>query len=344
MNDLSRRQAIKLLGSAAAASFTTADALAATPAPSGLPLFDVVAERAKAFHSQEAPALLDGTYAQLFSRIQAQEHTLTVKRFILPDDTRWYEPSRNDQRFIWGFEADEFGLHFYVTRDEDQRTAIIDHEGNSHRPFKVSKLGDGLRYLALSFQQMREIDAADIFNKAQTYDATVGGDGVCVCSLNHPHETGVWRNTFATQQDFNRLSFEQACMDIAGEFVDDQGIKIISAKPERLILPVALMPVAERLSVAQLQSSKSDPMEVVPTQGILVGKQLVPFTYWDYLRSRHAWFVKTNIDGLLWFEREPFQIVCEHDKERDAVLVTGTEKRKFGCRDPRALFGSLPTA
>ena len=63
---------------------------------------------------------------------------------------------------------------------------------------------------------------------------------------------------------------------------------------------------------------------------------------WDYLLRSDNWFVTTTVNGLDWYEREPFTIKVGVDRKNDTVVVTGAERRKFTYTDPRAIFGAFP--
>lgn len=337
--DLTRRQTIKLLGASAAATFTASASVCAGPALSGSALFDHVANAARDFHVKESAALLDGAYAKVFHKVPYALHTKSFvqTRFQLPDNVRVHEQERDETfRFIWNFTPAEFGAGFYVLRDDDPRDVIVGRglEGPS-RGVRVADLATGLRHLTVSFQQMRETDAAAIFNTARTYDPTVGGDGVSILG-RHPHDRGVWPNTFEAHQPLDGRSLHNALWHTQ-QYVDEAGLRI-SVRPDRLLVGRQMQDTAQT-AIADFKRLNLDayPGLVLPPADLKHDTPVV----WDQLTQPGAWYVLTSIRGFEWYERDGFSITCEWDREADAILVTGGERRCFGCRDPRAVFGSM---
>ena len=63
----------------------------------------------------------------------------------------------------------------------------------------------------------------------------------------------------------------------------------------------------------------------------------------DFLTSNFAWFVKTNIEGLLHILRIPFEMDMWVDNITDNLLVKGYERYVFAYNDPRVMYFSFPT-
>ncbi len=318
---LTRRQGLKLLGAAAAVP----GQLLFGPAAAGHDFFARVEGAALDFHAKETTALLKGTYDKLFTLRKATRSIESVVHVRYPDlaqnvviGDKLIEPPR--QRFIFNAETSEYEIGFNVVADDDPRAKV--DIGTAY--FRVSDVTTGLSVLTTTFQQMRGMDAAAILNGAQTYDASIGGDGVCLCSARHPYDEGVWANTFPTQVDLNCQSLEAALHHIETGFVDDAGIPI-HVRGVDLVVPPALADVGES-AIAAMGADRSAPKLVV----------------WDYLLRQDNWFVTTTVSGLDWYEREPFTIKVGLDRKNDTVVVTGTERRKFTYTDPRAIFGAFP--
>ena len=64
----------------------------------------------------------------------------------------------------------------------------------------------------------------------------------------------------------------------------------------------------------------------------------------DFLTSQYAWFVLTNIKGLIYLERVPFETSMWVDDTTDNLLTKGYERYSFGYNDWRAIWGTFPTA
>lgn len=326
MIDITRRNAVKIMGATiAAVPLYPVEASEVEKASTSLKDWaEQIAAEVSDFERLKAPPLLKGIHDEIFHRRQSTMAVEQVAHMRIPS-------LRNDgfddvpgQRFVFSFEPNERGVFFHVVRDDDARNAI-----NGGKVVRMKDLNSALVAVARTHQQIREIDAASLFNKARTYDASVGGDGVSVCSTNHPCATGVWANTFATQQDLNPQSLAAALRHIRGKAVDDRGLRIM-LDGRKLLAPPALLSDAEA-ALAGLDQKEFLGMSVVPV-------------VWDYLTNERAWFVLTGVNfGLMWFERMPFSLECQVDWVTDSVIVHSYERRVFGCADPRAVFGAFPT-
>jgi hypothetical protein len=234
------------------------------------------------------------------------------------------------QRYIFNAESFEVGLGYAITRK-----SIDDNQYKKDFNLMNLKLID-------SFNQFQEIQAANILNTATTYNSSVGGDGVALCSTAHPYDLGTWANTFGTQLDLNESSLLQACLNIRANFVDEAGLKIY-ARPKELVVPVALIPVADRLTKTELRpgTANNDVNAIISMEGgIRKGDYLVN----DYLTSNYAWFVTTNIDGLVMMDRIPFETDMWVDNITDNVLTKGYQRYTPAYNDPRCIWGSFPSA
>ena len=232
------------------------------------------------------------------------------------------------QRFVWNAEAQEVALGYAITLK-----SIEDNQYTKDFNLMNLKLVD-------SFAQFKEIQGANILNNATTYDASIGGDGQALCSTAHPYDMGTWANTFSTQLDLNESSLLQACINIEGTFVDEAGLRI-NAIPEKLIVPTALKPVAERLLKSELRPGTGD-NDINAIRSMKGG--LTDYMTYHYLTSNYAWFVKSNIKGLLYFDRVAYDTDMWTDNVTDNVLIKGRERYTFSYRDPRSLWGSFPTS
>ena len=87
------------------------------------------------------------------------------------------------ERYVYNQEHNEVALGYAMTRK-----AIDDNLYKTQ--FHPSNLG-----LIESFHQAQEIYAANVLNTATTYNASVGGDGVALCSTAHPIDGQTIANT-----------------------------------------------------------------------------------------------------------------------------------------------------
>ncbi len=235
--------------------------------------------------------------------------------------------NNSGQRFVFNVESFEVGLGYSITRksvDDNQYT----------KDFNLMNLK-----LVNSFNQFKEIQAANILNTATTYNAAVGGDGVALCSVSHPYDLGVWANKFSSELDLNESSLLQACLNIRANFVDEAGLKIY-ARPEKLLVPVNLIPVAQRLLKTELRpgTANNDINAIITMPG-----GISEFIVNDYLTGNYTWFVPTNIDGLVMMERVGFETDMWVDNVTDNILCKGYERYAPSYNDPRCIWGSFPT-
>lgn len=232
------------------------------------------------------------------------------------------------QRYRWNATAFEVALGYAITL-----RAVEDNQYTKDFNMMNLKLID-------SFGQFKEIQGANILNNAQTYDATVGGDGVALCSTAHPYDNGTWANTFTTQLDLNETSLLQSYINIGSTFVDEAGLRA-NATARKLIVPPALEPVALRLTRSELRpgTANNDP-NVIPLLSSGTDKIMV----YHYLTSNFAWFVRTDKEGLHYFDRIAYDSDMWVDNVTDNIMVKGRERYTFSYRDPRAIWGSFPTA
>jgi len=232
------------------------------------------------------------------------------------------------QRFSWNATANEVALGYAITL-----RAVEDNQYTKDFNLMNLKLLD-------SFSQYKEIQGANILNNAQTFDPAVGGDGVALCSTAHPYDFGTWANTFAVQLDLNESSLLQAQLNIEGTFVDEAGLRI-NALGKKLIVPTALKPVAERLLKAELRpgTGNNDPNAVRTMPG-----GLSEYMTYHYLTSNFSWFIKTDKEGLHYFDRIAYDSDMWVDNVTDNIMVKGRERYTFAHRDPRAIWGSFPTS
>ena len=193
-----------------------------------------------------------------------------------------------------------------------------------------------------SFAQFKEIQAASVLNLATTPIAGLGGDGVALCSPVHPVDGAVWANRPLVDADLNEATMLQAMVAVRRNFVNEAGLKIL-ARAEKLIVPPELQPVAHRLCHSELRpgTTNNEP-NVIPIVGN--GGGIKDYAVMDFLTSQFAWFLKTNIDGLIHMERIPYETDREVDFTTDNLLVKGYERYSFAYNDPRCIYGSFPTS
>lgn len=203
--------------------------------------------------------------------------------------------------------------------------------------FKPSNLG-----LQKSMNQFKEIQGANVLNLAGTYNSSIGGDGVSLLNTAHPIPAGgTFANRPAIDVDLNEASLLAGMASVRKNFRDNAGLRMM-ARARKLIVPIALEPVAIRLVKTELRpgTADNDVNAILSTSGGLPEGHFV----YDYLTSDYAWFLKTDIPGLQFLQRIPYETDMQVDFTTDNLLVKAFERFSFSYNDPRALYGSLATA
>ena len=232
------------------------------------------------------------------------------------------------ERFVYNQEHTEIALGYAITRK-----AIDDNLYKTQ--FHPSNLG-----LIESFQQTKEIYGSNILNTATTYNASIGGDGVALCSTAHPIDGGTVANKPTVQVDLNEGSLLNGMIAVRTNFKDQAGLKVF-ARARKLIVAPQNEPVAIRLTKTELRpgTADNDVNAILSTAGGLPESYMVN----DFLTSAFPWFLLTNIDGLSFMERVKFETDMQVDFVTDNLLVKGYERYSFGYYNWRAIYGSFPT-
>lgn len=233
------------------------------------------------------------------------------------------------ERYVYNQEHIELGLGYSVTRK------MID-DNLYKTQFRPSNLG-----LQKSFNQTKEIYGANVLNTATAWNSSINGDGVALCATNHPVDGYTIANRPSIDVDLNEATLLNAQASIRGQFRDNAGLKI-QARARKLVVPLALEPVAIRLLKTELRpgTADNDVNAILATSGGIPDGHLVH----DYLTSNYAWFLLTDQEGLLYLQRVAFEMDMQVDFTTDNLLVKGYERMSFGYYDWRSIFGSFPTA
>ena len=190
--------------------------------------------------------------------------------------------------------------------------------------------------LARGMAYTKQVKAAAILNNAFTGGPTYG-DGQVLCSTAHPLVSGGTNsNTPSTPADLNETSLEAAVIQIAA-WTDERSL-LIAAKPRKLIIPPALMFVAERLLTTELRVGTNDnDTNALKSMGSIPEGYAVN----HYLTDPNAWFLMTDVpNGLKHFVRTPLQNSMDADFDTGNARYKSRERYSFGVSDPLGIFGS----
>ncbi len=226
------------------------------------------------------------------------------------------------QGFLDRYTHATFGLGFQITKEmyEDDQYSVT-----GERKAKG---------LAFSMRQTKEINAANIFNRAFTAAYTYG-DGVVLGSASHPNvKGGVWSNIPSVAADISETALEQACIDIA-KYTNDAGLRI-GVLPSKIIIPVDLdFELAKILRTEYEVDTANNTVNVV--RGRFPGGTVLN----HYLTDTDAWFIQTNVpNGAKCFERRADTFSMDDDFDTDNAKYKATARYSFGVSDKKSLYCS----
>ena len=190
--------------------------------------------------------------------------------------------------------------------------------------------------LARAMAYTKQVKAASVLNNGFSGNFA-GGDGVALFSTAHPTVGGGTNsNTAAVQVDLNETSLEAAVIQIAA-WTDERGL-LIAAKPQKLVIPPALMFVADRLLKTEGRVGTADnDINSLKQMGSIPGGTTVN----NFLTDTNAWFLTTDVpNGLKHFVRTPMSTSMDGDFDTGNVRYKARERYSFGWSDPLGMWGS----
>ena len=233
-------------------------------------------------------------------------------------------------RWIYNAETYEVGLAYAITRK-----AIRDNLYKSE--FKPTALG-----LGKAFKEFWEVQAFNVLNQGTTYDATIVGDSKALFATDHPIDNATAGNRFGTDLDLNESSLMQMMKNVRNSWVDERGLKISGRlRSDGLLVPVALMDVAERITKGEMRPGTAD-NDINAVRTVEGGVR--DYMVCDYLTSNFAWFGITENEGLKFFERDPYETDMWVDNATDNLIVKAYQRAQPTHTDWRCAYGSFPTS
>ena len=157
----------------------------------------------------------------------------------------------------------------------------------------------------------------------------------------HPIDGLTIGNTPTTQVDLNEATLLNTQISIRTNFRDQAGLKMF-ARGRKLIIPPQLEPVAIRLTKTELRpgTADNDVNAILSTAGGIPEGHMVM----DFLTSSYAWFMLTNIAGLAYMKRIPFETDMQVDFVTDNLLVKAYERYSLSYFNWRCMYGNFPTS
>jgi hypothetical protein len=189
--------------------------------------------------------------------------------------------------------------------------------------------------LARAMAYTKQVKAASVLNNGFSSSYT-GGDGQPLFSASHPLVSGGTNSNRLTASDLNETSLEAAVIQIAG-WTDERGL-LIAAKPNKLIVPPALMFTAKRLLDTELRVATADnDINALKAMGSIPGG----YTVNHFLTDTNAWFLTTDVpNGMKHFVRTPLANSMDGDFDTGNVRYKSRERYSFGWSDPLGMFAS----
>lgn len=226
------------------------------------------------------------------------------------------------QGFIDRYTHVVYGLGFIITEEmvEDDQYDVIGKK-------KATAL-------AFSMRQTKEINGANILNRAFNASYTYG-DGVSLLNSAHPNiGGGTWSNVMATASDLSEAALEQAFIDISG-YTNDRGLKI-AVRPRKLVVPYQLDFEANKILQTEFEVGTNN-----NTVNVVRGRFPGGVVLNHYLTDADAWFIITDCkDGMKYFERRGDRFAMDDDFDTSNAKFKATGRYSFGATDKRAIYGT----
>lgn len=186
-----------------------------------------------------------------------------------------------------------------------------------------------------SMLRSREIIAANVYVNGFTSTALMdGGDGVALFSASHPTAGDSFSNVPSSAASLSEAALEQMVIDVMN-YKDNRG-QLIAVRPDKLIVPLALQFTAHRILNSVLQNNTADnAINALRDMGMLPGGVVVN----PYLTSSTNWFVKTDQDGLNFFNRKDITMSDDNEFDTNNGKFKALMRLSVGWSDPRAGYG-----
>lgn len=268
-------------------------------------------------------------YAKGQSHMEA-EKTIHVRYMGLPELKTTGAPTAFDnlagQRFTYNHIHVAFGLGYAFTRE-----ALADNLYKT--AFNAANLG-----LARSYRQMKEINAAAPLNTGNVLNTTIGGDNLSLFNAAHPVDGFTVPNTPTVAVGLNETSL-MMLTNMIRRFRDNAGL-LCGAQAKKLVVPVELRHVAKRLMETELRpgTADNDIASIKESNDLNEG-----YVVMDFLTSPSAWFLLSDLGGLVCLEREPFETSMQTDFTTDNLMVKAYERYYIGYDDWRLGAASYST-
>ena len=221
---------------------------------------------------------------------------------------------------------DTFGLGFIVTREL--------YDDAQYRNIKAMP-----KALARSVRQTIEIDAANVLNNAFDVAHPIG-DGLQIGSNVHKLISGgTFSNVPSVPADLDVTSFEQATIDIALNWLDERGLKMMAMAKKLIVHQNNNFQAQMLLKSSGLPDTANN--NINPAQNLLPGG----YEILHWLSDPNAWFIQTDVpNGLtcLWRDRPEF--TQDNDFDTENAKYKTRYRKSMGLTDPRGIYSVAGSA
>jgi hypothetical protein len=207
------------------------------------------------------------------------------------------------------------------------------YEDDLYKVFK-QKLG---KYIGRSIKQTWEILAANVLNNGFSANYTgagqTEGDGVALFATNHPWKSGgTYSNRPGTDADLSHTALE-AMITMADQAKDSGDVPIV-LMPKTLVIPTGERWVAEVILGSQLKSGTAN-NDKNTLKDLSLDYVLNP-----YLTDVDAWFLTTDMNPLVFWERQRPIVEAEDDFDTKDAKITVYGRCSAGFESPQGIYGN----
>ena len=188
--------------------------------------------------------------------------------------------------------------------------------------------------MAVAAKETQEVLAWNTFNNAFAA-GTTGGDGVALCSTAHPlygTSGGTESNRLAVDSDLTVTTLQTMINDIE-DTRDNQNLRIW-LKPKYLLGPSQL-----KWTIGEILTSANKPYTPNRERNVMQDEGLQPLIV-RYLTDPDAWFVCSEKNGLLWFDRRPVDFGRDTVFDSENMCYKSTFRVGQGWMDWRGVNGT----
>lgn len=274
----------------------------------------------------QAPSPLPPQYQEIFDKDtsdRAEEIELEFK-FLGPASEKkegfGVAQGSMGERFKTIYRHKTYGIAITITKEALEDNLYKD---------KLPMVNRSLRH---SMDTTKDIVAASVLNLGWT---RLIADRQPFFSLNHPIDGGVSANTFSAPVDLNETSLEAALMGVR-RFKDQSGM-LAKARGRKLIVGVNNEFAAIRLlHTAGRVGTPNHDINAIKFSGAIPQGYAVN----DYITFPNAWFLKTNQEGLRYYERTPIEVDSHVDPATKSIIYDVMQRYSFDTSTFKTMFAS----